>query len=30
MKMHFILYTSGDREDSIGEYVDSKWQRWIL
>jgi len=29
-ELHFILYISGDREDSIGEYADSEWQRWIL
>jgi len=23
-EMHFFLYTSGDREDFIGEYVDSE------
>jgi hypothetical protein len=23
-KIHFILYTSGNREDFIGEYVDSE------
>ena len=27
LKIHFDLYISGDREDFIGEYVDSKWQR---
>jgi len=26
-KIHFYLYISGDREDFIGEYVDSEWQR---
>lgn len=26
-KIHFDLYISGDREDFIGEYVDSEWQR---
>ena len=30
IKTHFYLYISGDREDFTGEYVDSKWQRWIL
>ena len=25
MKTHFYLYISGDREDFIGEYVDSEW-----
>lgn len=30
MKYIFYLFTSGGREDSIGEYVDSEWQRWIL
>ena len=31
VKMKYIfLFTSGDREDFIGEYVDSEWQRWIL
>lgn len=29
-EIHFFLFTSGDREDFIGEYVDSEWQRWIL
>ena len=24
------LYISGDREDFIGEDVDSKWLKWIL
>jgi len=27
IKVHFYLYISGDREDFIGEYVDSEWQR---
>ncbi len=27
IKIHFYLYISGDREDFIGEYVDSEWQR---
>lgn len=27
IKIHFYLYISGDREGSIGEYVDSEWQR---
>lgn len=30
LKQHVDLYISGDREDFIGEYVDSEWQRWIL
>ena len=30
LKQHVDLYISGDRGDSIGEYVDSEWQRWIL
>lgn len=30
LKQHVDLYISGDREGSIGEYVDSEWQRWIF
>jgi len=30
MKYIFYLLTSGDREDFIGEFLDSEWQRWIL
>lgn len=29
-EIYFNLWTSGDRRDFIGEYVDSEWQRWIL